>query len=274
MKMIAATKLQKAQRARSASVPYNNGLQEILRHLSSLSGESNEVLLTGYKEVKNIHVILFTSDRGLCGSYNSNAIKKAVTLADKAKNSQQKVTFSFIGRRGHDYFCRHGYESVHFYNDCNRKPSFDGVDIISRDMINEFSSEKYHEVWMVYGEFVSALSQRPVAELLLPMRGREYGRPQGRRPARHANARLDYIIEPSAEELLQIMLPKFIKFQIYHALLEAVASEHGARMTAMDGATKNSIELLDRYTLLRNRARQAAITKELIEIVAGKEAAG
>ncbi len=272
MKMIAATKLRRAQLAKDASASYSNSLQEILRHLAGLSGQSREILLGGYDNVKKIHVLLFTSDRGLCASYNHNANKCAMLIVDKAEKIKQEVSFSFVGRRGRDFFQRHKCDMRHYFEGMGRTPSFEVAVPIADEIIKEFQQGEYHEVWMVYNKFVSAISQHPVAQQLLPMSGDDIQKKTGEESGEQLVAEREYILEPKADELMKILLPKFIRFQIYHTLLEAASSEHGARMTAMDAATGNCEKMMDNYILLRNRARQASITNELIEIVSGKEA--
>jgi len=168
MKMIAASKLYKAQRAKDESHAYKNGLDDILHSLSQSTTSINEPILTGYDEIKKIHAVLFTSDRGLCGSFNSNTIKRAVNLASTAKKKNQDITFSFIGRRGHDFFARHGYTVSHYYEGVAGNPSYESIQPVAENIMDEFSSGNYQQVWLVYNRFVSVLSQNPVTEMVLP----------------------------------------------------------------------------------------------------------
>lgn len=271
MKMIAATKLRRAQARKEESVPYNKSLQKVLRRLRNVAGENKELLLEGYREVKKVHILVYSSDRGLCGSFNSNAIKKALQIAEKAKAENKEVSLSFIGRKAHDYYKRRAYEIHRYYEDVLKNPSIESIDPAVNDLLKGFSDGIYHEVYLVFNQFKSALSQYAVAQRVLPMQGEgdQADELSGDEAVEMYN---EYIFEPKVEELLLLLLPKLFRFQVFHAILDSSASEHGARMTAMDSATSNCSKLIDRYVLLRNRARQAAITTELTEIVAGKEA--
>jgi F-type H+-transporting ATPase subunit gamma len=271
MKMIAATKLRRAQARKEESVPYYNCLKKVLGHLHGIGGENKELLLEGYQEVKKIHILVYSSDRGLCGSFNGNAVKKAVAISDQTRAENKEVSFSFIGRKAQDFFKRRDYDIHHYYEEVLKDPSIESIDPVVKDLLTGFTEGTYHEVYLIYNEFKSALSQRALAEKVLPMRGEEEHKDKAQEED-EKGIQYEYLFEPQVDELLTLLLPKLFRFQIFHALLDSTASEHGARMTAMDSATGNCSKLIDQYVLLRNRARQAAITTELTEIVAGKEA--
>jgi F-type H+-transporting ATPase subunit gamma len=273
MKMIAATKLRRAQARKEGSVPYYNCLKKLLGDLHNIGGKNKELLLEGYREVNKVHILVYSSDRGLCGSFNGNAIKKAISIADQARAENKEVSFSFIGRKAQDFFKRRDYDIHHYYKDILKDASIENIDSVVKELLTGFKDGTYHEVYLVYNEFKSALSQRAIAEKVLPMHGEEEHTDDSQEnDATATENQNEYIFEPKGEELLKLLLPKLFRFQIFHALLDSTASEHGARMTAMDSATGNCSTLIDRYVLLRNRARQAAITTELTEIVAGAEA--
>ena len=271
MKMIAATKLRRAQARKEESVPYNKSLQKVLHRLRSIAGENKGLLLEGHPEVKKIHILVYTSDRGLCGSFNSSAVKKALKLAEDAKAEGKEVSFSFIGKKAHDFYKKRDFTIDHYYEEVLKNPSIESIDPVVKDLLEGFKEGTYHEVYLVFSRFKSALSQKPQAQMVLPMQG-ETDRADQPKDDDTLEKEVEYIFEPKVEELLLLLLPKLFRFQVFHALLDSTASEHGARMTAMDSATGNCSKLIDRYVLLRNRARQAAITTELTEIVAGKEA--
>ncbi len=271
MKMIAATKLRRAQARKEESIPYYKSLQKVLGHLHGISGEKKELLLEGYKDVKKVHILVYSSDRGLCGSFNGNTIKKAIKIGEQFKEENKEVSFSFIGRRAHDYIKRRDYDINNHYEEVLKTSSVEIIDPVVNDLLTGFTDGTYHEVYLIYNEFKSALSQHAIVKKVLPMRGEDEHVDDSHEEETAVNQN-EYIFEPKVEELLKLLLPKLFKFQVFYALLDSTASEHGARMTAMDSATGNCSKLIDRYVLRRNRARQAAITTELTEIVAGAEA--
>ena len=267
MGMIASIKLQKNVKSLENTSPYYIQLKKMFHDLGNDINKEGSIYLRGYEETKKIHIILFTSDKGLCGSHNNDAIKFAVKFANDLKEQGQEVCFSFIGRKGRLKFEKLDFEMLHYYEDVTNKPSFYKVKDVSSDLLFEFKHNQYQEVWLIYNRFVSTIEQEAVAERLLPA-STIYDDEIG-----DSNDDVsEFIIEPSPAEFLDVMIPKFIDFQLYHTVLRSVVSEHAARMAAMEGATANSQDMIDRYTLLRNRVRQSSITNELIEIISGKEA--
>lgn len=276
MKMIAAAKLRKAEKLKETAGPFWQGLKSLLEPFLSNQDFTKQRLFAGYEQVKKVHIILFTSDRGLCGAFNSNVNKKALSLAQKLQNEGQEVSFSCVGRRGYEFVKKRGFVIDHNYQDLLKQMSYESVEGMMQKLISGYSQGTFQEVWIVRNEFISAISRKPITEKLLPLEevfSHHTASEADINQAERVHSTDDeFIFEPSANTLIEIMLPKFFQFLLFYALLDSLSSEYSARMTAMDAATRNCNKLIDQYTLLRNRARQAAITKELIEIVAGKEA--
>ncbi len=263
MKMVAAAKLRRAQEAAEGARPYAVKLTELLVNLSSQSGAYSHPYLSEGSTAP-AHLVLCTSDRGLCGGFNTNLIKLAEEFF--AGEDGAEATLTACGRRGNDYFkSRIGERIVAAH--VNRPG---GLDLelarsVTEDVAQLFTSGEAGSVYLIYSRFNSAISQTPVLEKLLPIERSDDGET--------GEAGLtDYVYEPGAAELLGTLLPRYAETKVYQAMLESVASEHGARMAAMDSATRNAAEMIDRLTLEMNRARQAAITTELMEIVSGAEA--
>lgn len=257
MKMVAAARLRKAQDRVQAARPYAQQMHSVMQRLSR-AAEGVQHPLLEKREGNRLAVVLFTSDRGLCGSYNVNLCRLATELV-RGRDAKLIV----FGRKGRDYLRRRGY-SLHAAFEVPTEGSFAAVRPVSSIVRGLFESNEVDEVQLVFARFVSAMVQRPIALRLLPIEPPEQNEP-------HA-APGDYIFEPSPEELFKHLLPRYVDTQLYQALLEAIASEHGARMTAMSNATNNASEMIERLTLDLNRARQASITKELTEIVTSADA--
>jgi len=266
MKMVAAAKLRRAQEEVEGARPYAQKLAELLDTLSSrVEGVSHPLLAVGSSAPA--HVVLLTSDRGLCGGYNSNLIKLLEQFL--SSDAGRDATVTVCGRRGRDHFKpRLGHRLVGAH--VNRPG---GMDLelareVTADASCRYQTGEAGSVHLVYSRFHSAISQKAVLERLLPISetGDDSGRDQRERE------QTDYVYEPSAATLLERLVPRYVETRVYQAMLDAVASEHGARMTAMDSATRNASEMSDRLTLEMNRARQAMITTELMEIVGGAEA--
>ena len=268
MKMIAAVKLRKAQDQILAARPYAQELLEVISNLALHveGGEGRHHPLLVQRRPNRVRLIVVTSDRGLCGSYNSNIIRRAEKFLQEKKDTFRELKVSFMGRKGHEYFKKRLSSEVldKFYPDVMARPSFEKTAAIANEVMEEFLKENLDHVYFIYNEFKSALTQKVVLETLLPAR-----------PAKEVSSdfqKVDYLYEPSRKEVLDALLPKHVRIQVYRILLEAVSSEHGARMTSMDSATSNAGEMISKLTLQANRVRQAAITTELMEIVSGAEA--
>ncbi len=259
MKMVAAAKLRRAQERVIAARPFAGKIREVLTRLVSASSEVVHPLLE-VREPKNVCYVIITADRGLCGGYNANILRLNMGLLHNKPGSM--VT---IGRKGRDFFRRRGFDIKSEFIGLGEEIRFGLAREVGQTLIDYYVKEIFDEVYLIFTEFRSALSQRPTYMKLLPV--------EPPKPAEGEKiAQIDYIFEPSPEVLLAEMLPKYIETTIYRALLEAKASEQGARMTAMGSATDNAIEMIDRLTISLNRARQAAITKEISEIVGGANA--
>ncbi|MCL5935209.1 MAG: ATP synthase F1 subunit gamma, partial [Firmicutes bacterium] len=240
------------------SRPFAGKIKEVLARLAvSNSGVSHPLLEV--RPVKSILYVIITADRGLCGGYNANILRKAHNELSALEN----VSLTTIGRKGRDYFRRRGFDIKTEFVGIGEEIPFSLAREISQILINYYEKQVFDEVYLVFTEFVSAMTQRPTTMKLLPAEPPAEG---------EGSARVDYIYEPSPEELLNELLPTYVETTIYRALLESKASELGAKMTAMSSATEAAADLIDRLTLSLNRARQAAITKEISEIVGGANA--
>lgn len=260
MKMVAAAKLRRAQEAAQQARPYADKLAAMLQTVAACSGERSHPLLAERPVERRIDLILVTSDRGLCGGYNTGLIRHAEQFAADHAGSQVRLTA--VGNKGYMHFRRRpvGVADSHV-----QMPAGPGLALaleLSARVARDYLAEETDGVYLLYSQFRSALSQVPTIERLLPVPPR----------ADLAGAPADYIHEPDEATLLDRLLRQYITTLIHRAFLEAIASEHGARMTAMDNATANARDMIDRLTLEMNRARQAAITTELMEIVSGAEA--
>jgi F-type H+-transporting ATPase subunit gamma len=266
MKMVATAKLRRAQESILATRPYASKMFDVLSSLASRTSPDVHPLLSR-REPKRVEVVVFTSDRGLCGAFNMNLIQRAERFMEEEKGREELV-YSFIGRKGRDYFRKRRVNIRREYINLFGKVDFPLASRIGQDLVQAYVEGKVDAIYLLYSEFRSAIQQRIVLEKILPVSPKtQEGAEEGKKtPA------VDYIYEPSEREILGQLLPMYVEVQIYRALLESVASEFGARMTAMENATKNAAEMIDKLTLVYNKARQASITKELIEIVSGAEA--
>lgn len=261
MKMVSAAKLRRAQEAIVAGRPYADKMQSVLSNLSAGVDSSANPLLE-VREVTKVGVILFTSDRGLCGGFNGNLIKKMEKVA-AGELAGKEVSYSFYGKKGKEYFKRRGVEAV-IAN--NTAPAGKGYDLsleMSSSVIDAYVSGDIDELYLIYGKFESAMTQTPVIEKLLPIVSEE--------KSDDADS-VDFLFEPDAVGLLERLIPKYVASQLYRAVLETAASEHGARMSAMDSASKNASEMIGDLTVQYNRVRQAAITTDLMDIINGAQA--
>jgi len=256
MKMVSAAKLRKAQQKLNAARPYAHQLQGVLGRLAQVQMDEVHPLLKKRPVQKVVYVVI-TSDRGLCGGYNSNLIRKTVGLIAETPQEVKLVT---VGRKGRDYFRRGKIEFLAEFVALGDDPSYNQAKEIAQKVVRLYEQGEADEVYLMYTEFVSAINARPTQVKLLPIE-----KPEGKQSKQ-------YIFEPSPEEILASLLPKYVETQIFRSILEGKASEQGARMTAMSSATDNAKDMIDRLSLIMNRARQAAITKEISEIVGGAAA--
>lgn len=259
MKMVSAARLRRAQEAAFAARPYAEKLESVLQNLATQGQALSHPLLTA-REEQNLDLLLVTSDRGLCGGFNSNLARAAEAFIREHPN--QKVTVTIVGRRGYDYFRRRPVQlGEHHINLFGRLTPVLANQIGTR-LSQRFVNGETDGVYVLYARFRSALVQVPTLDQILPITPKER--------AADAPSR-EYLYEPQPQELLESLLTRYVDMLIYRAMLESVASEHGARMTAMENATSNAVDMIDRLTLDMNRARQAGITRELLEIVSTSE---
>jgi F-type H+-transporting ATPase subunit gamma len=268
MKMVAASKLRRAQERILAARPYAVQMQRVLSSAAERVDPTLHPLLAirPRHEGSRTLVIVVSADKGLCGSFNANVIKGAgVFIGDSA----EPCSLGLVGRKGRDFFGRRGYDILFEQTNIFQKLGFEHAQTIAHLAMDAFTGGQVDRVMLVYNEFKSVISQRVVVDQLLPI-GRE--EVDADAPAARAESQVDYLYEPSPQEIFTQLLPRFIEVQVYRALLESNAAFYAAQMTAMDTATKNSGELIGSLTLYMNKVRQAAITREIIEVVSGAEA--
>ena len=261
MKMVSAAKLRRAQEAALLARPYADKMNDILTNLSARVSRAAHPLLAA-REEKRIQLVLVTSDRGLCGGYNANLVRAAQAFI-RTHGDGKEILLALVGRKGADYYRRRRGETGERYLNFLATPAEELAVVIAEKLITRFVDGETDAVYLLYSHFRSALSQVPTLEKILPV---DLGE------SREPEQLTEYLYEPGAEELLSSLLPKITEVKIQRALLEATASEHGARMTAMDSATTNASKMMGSLTLQMNRARQASITRELMEIVGTAEA--
>ncbi len=272
MKMVSAAKLRRAQDAIIQMRPYAQKLQEMLSNIVSNSESGAGMSLAAERPVEKVLLIVLTSDRGLAGAFNANIIKLAkTTIAEKYASQHKKgnVTIWNIGKKGYENFIKNNYKASDTYKDIFHHLSFGNVQKAAQAAMTAFENKEYDVVEVIYSQFKNAATQRFVVERFLPVPKVENlpGGKQGK-PAMKA----DFIYDPSKDQLIAELMPKILNTQLYKAILDSNASEHGARMTAMDKASENANEMLRSLKISYNRARQAAITTELTEIVSGAAA--
>ena len=267
MNMVASAKLRSAQGRIERFRPYADKFYEMLGDLAGRADGDAHPLLEVRDEIKTSAIVLVTSDRGLCGSFNSNLIKKADKLLAAKKAEGKTVKMYCIGKKGHAYFKKQDIEIVMGMNDAMSGFDFTLANEVGMDVITRYLNCEFDEVTLLFGEFVSVAKQEATALQLLPM-AKEAAVEEGEA----APGGAEYIYEPDVEGLLAELLPRFIKVQLYRGLLSTSASEHAARMAAMDNATRACDDMVESLTLLYNKTRQAAITADLMDIVGGAEA--
>lgn len=263
MKMVAAAKLRRSQEAVVSIRPYANELNKmIVKVAESLGDELSHPLLTRKENAEKVLLVVVTSDRGLCGAFNGSVIKAAVRFQKTNAHKYKKLDLAFIGKKGYEFF-KAKYNGK-YYQDMFVKMNFKKAADLARELSELFISGEYDEIKLVYNEFKSAISQKVNLESFLPL-----AQSFGEAPPTEFGLT---IYEPSAQGIMNHLLPKHFAIQVYRMLLESLASEHAARMTAMENATKNAGEMIKKLTLAYNKTRQAGITKELLEITSGSEA--
>ncbi len=273
MKMVAASKLRRAQERILNARPYATQMQRVLASVASRVDPSIHPLLTArdLSQGSVTLVLIVTGDKGLCGSFNTNVIKGAATYIAE---SDVPCTLGLIGRKGRDFFGRRGFEVLFERIGLFQKLQYADAQAIAGAAIEAFTTDRVNKVVLVYNEFRSVMTQRVVVDQLLPVGRTDVGAAGGGEPSADAGAGpgVDYLFEPSAEEIFNQLMPRYVEVQIYRALLESNAAFYAAQMTAMDTATKNSADMIASLTLYMNKVRQAAITREIIEVVSGAEA--
>lgn len=258
--MVAASKLRRAQDKMHASRPYSAKMLEVLISLASRANPEEHPLLK-VKGDEKVELMVLTADKGLAGAFNTNLIKAAMHFLEEEKH--HSLSLHLVGRRGYDFFRKRKYTVSEKYLDVFRKVEYSQAQEIAKKTIQSYQEGNLDAIYIIYNEFKSALSQKIVLRRLLPLE---------RLPEPTVEQTLDYIYEPDPATIFNRLLPKYLEVQIYQALLESCAAEHAARMAAMDAATKNAKDVIESLTLTMNKIRQAAITKEIIEVVSGAEA--
>ncbi len=270
MNMVAASKLRGAQASMEGFRPYSGKFAEVLGSLAEKAGEETNPLLEVREEVEKVHIVLCTSDRGLCGGFNAHLISKAKAFKNEKEAQGIEVVFTNFGKKGRDWCRKNKIERVDEYlGVVGANFGFNVASSAGQKLINGFLDKTYDEVYIVYAEFVSMARQIPVLKQMLPILPIESAEKEIEEETPYL---AEHICEPSSQELLGELLPKNVYVQLYSALLETSTSEHAARMAAMDNATKACKDMIENLTLLYNKARQAAITAELMDIVGGAEA--
>lgn len=259
MKMVSAAKLKKAQDAITAMRPYADKLTELLQNLSTTLDADSGSKFAEQRDIKTVLIVAITSNRGLCGAFNSNIIKQAINLAKGYAN--QKVSVVAIGKKGNDALAKE-YQVISNQSSVFDDLTFENVATIAEMLMAQFESGAFDKIELVYNKFKNAATQVVMTEPFLPIVS----------TTESINVNQDYIFEPSEAEIVETLIPKSLKTQLFKAIRDSFASEHGARMTAMHKATDNATELRDQLKLTYNKARQAAITNEILEIVGGAEA--
>lgn len=261
MKMVSAAKLRRAEETMMRSRPYASKLEDIVCALAGRAEGVAHPMLTERQE-KKIRVIVITADRGLCGAFNSNLLRAALTFIRAKAAADTGVVVDVVGRRGRDFFKRREFETGKIWIGVSSRPDYENARGIAEHASGLFLEGGCDAVYLVYNEFKTLITQKITTKRLLPFCKEESHTPFEER----------FIFEPSGEKVLGALLPRQLSFTIYQALLESYASEQGARMAAMENATRSAKEMIDKLTLYANRVRQAAITKEIIEVVSGAEA--
>ncbi|GAB7055753.1 F0F1 ATP synthase subunit gamma [Paenibacillus sp. YK5] len=259
MEMVAAAKLRRAQEAAESARPYADKMKEVIASIAAgTKGVTHPMLQT--REIKRTGYLVITSDRGLAGGYNANVLRKVMAVIKEKHKSTSEYAIFVIGRKGRDFFQRRNIPIVEEVTGLPDSPQFSDIKSVAASAVANFENGAYDELYLVYNEFKNAITQIPQVKRLLPLE------------EVNSDSVANYEYEPSAEGVLEVLLPKYAETLIYSAVLDGKASEFGARMTAMNNATKNATKMIATLTLQYNRARQASITQEISEIVAGANA--
>jgi F-type H+-transporting ATPase subunit gamma len=262
MKMVAAARLRRAHERIVEARPYADKMREVLQSLSLRTDPKTHPLLKR-REMRRVELLAITTDRGLCGSFNQNVFRMVERFMREHRTAYAEISLTILGRKGLDYFRRRNVSIIRDYAGRFREIDYQAAAVIGKDLVEDYTGEAIDGVFLVYNEFRSPLVQRVMVKDLLPIEPLE---------AESDYYPVEYIYEPSADAILSELLPRYVEVQIYRALLESLAGEHGARMTAMGAATENAQEMMEKLALVYNKARQSAITKEMMEIVGGVEA--
>ncbi|HET8934491.1 MAG TPA: ATP synthase F1 subunit gamma [Polyangiales bacterium] len=271
MKLVAAARLRKAQENIQALRPYALQTIDIISSLAARAGEGDGGAphpLLERRDPKRVMLVIITSDRGLAGAFNSGISKAAFKHYQQLVSEGKSVIVAAVGRKGSDYFRRRGVKIEHSLGHVFSSLNYEKAREIGEMIIRDYTDEQLDAVYLCYNEFKSAITQKIVVERILPIEPKTVTASDSDKPV----TLQDYLYEPDQATLLSTLLPLYVNVEVYRALLESVASEHGARMTAMDNATNNAADMIQALTLQANRARQAAITTELMEIIGGAEA--
>jgi len=264
MNMVASAKLRGAQQRMEGFRPYAGAFVKMLGNMAGRVEPESHPFFQQAERVERVGLVLMTADRGLCGSFNVNLINTAVKFIREKEAAGLEVTLICVGRKGRDFFRRRKREILAQYVDVWNKFDFSNAVTVAREVMSAFLTGGVQEVHLIHSSFINIAIQRPQLVQLLPVKPAE--------AEEEAGASTEYLFEPPMEQFLEYLLPKYINVQVYHGFLESSASEHAARMTAMDNAQSNCKEMINTLTIVMNKARQAAITKELMDIVGGAEA--
>ena len=268
MKLVSASKLRKAQNNIVNMRPYALNLKRVIADIA-ITQKISHPLMEAKSEVKNVLLVVLTSDRGLCGGFNSSVIKFAENYTRENKTKFEKIDFFFVGRKGNDFFAKRGVKPVSYITKLEKDISYELASHVADQLLQQYLAGHYDEIRLVYNEFKSAISQTVVCETLIPISVAETSFAEEKNKAKFA---VDLIFEPAPEKIIEQLLVKHFDLQVYRCMSESVASEHGARMTAMENASNNARDMISSLTLTYNKARQEKITRELIEITSGAEA--
>lgn len=273
MKMVSAAKLRKAQDAILAARPYATMLDQIIADLAARSGDENlSHPLLAARPVRKVELVLLTSDRGLAGGFNSNVIRRANRFLYE-NTAMERIQLSTVGRKGNDFFRNRGQAIRKDFGGLYQRLNYRAAADVAEELVASYLNGEVDAVHVVYNEFVTAITQKVTVAQLLPLQTLGTpGQAPTQAPTQGTTALVDFKYEPDRQAVLDRLVPQAVNIKLYRALLESVASEHGARMSAMENATSNASDMIGSLTLTYNRTRQAVITKELMEIVSGAEA--
>ena len=274
MKMVAAAKLKKAQDTVVNFRPYAHKMRTIMENAVSSAGQDYESMYTAVRDCRQALIVVITSNRGLCGAFNSNVIKETLQLAENKYNElpQNKIRYMAIGKKGYDILRKRMIPLDEYNTEIIEHLTYESAAEIAKSFMDAFISGRYDRIDIVYNEFINAASQKVVVKQFLPLLPEEqYPVDKGKKP-KNKKEHIDYLLEPSGEHVFRKLISLNLRLLLYEALLNSVASEFGARMTSMHQATDNATTLIQELTLQYNKARQAAITNEIVEIVGGAEA--